>query len=70
MVNSLSYSPKFDLKARVPDPRFYFFHLIFRSYDYNKHVAGLLPANVCLVTSLSSEQCSQFERSPRNALKW
>ena len=26
------------------------------------HVEGLLPANLCLVTVLSSEQCLQFER--------
>ena len=26
------------------------------------HVEGLLPANLCLVSLLSSEQCSQFER--------
>jgi len=26
------------------------------------HVEGLLPANLCLVTLLSLEQCPQFER--------
>jgi len=26
------------------------------------HVEGLLPATLCLVTLLKSEQCSQFER--------
>ena len=26
------------------------------------HVEGLLPANLCTVTSLSLEECSQFER--------
>ena len=26
------------------------------------HVEGLLPANLCLVTLLSSKQCLQFER--------
>jgi len=26
------------------------------------HVERLLPANLCLVNLLSSEQCSQFER--------
>jgi len=26
------------------------------------HVEGLLPANLCLITLLSSEYCSQFER--------
>ena len=39
-----------------------FFHLILRTYDYHMHVEGLLPANLCLITLLSSEQCSQFER--------
>ena len=27
---------------------YYFFHLILRSYDYNMHVEGLLPANLWL----------------------
>ena len=35
--------------------------LILRSYNYNMHVEGLLPANLCLVSLGSSEQCSQFE---------
>ena len=43
----------------MPDPRV--FHLILRSYDYNMHVEGLLPANLCLVTLLSFEQCSKLE---------
>ena len=29
---------------------------------YNMHTEGLLPANLCLITKLSSEQCLQFER--------
>ena len=32
-----------------------------RYYDYNMHVEGLLSANLCLVTVLIPEQCSQFE---------
>ena len=47
------------INARMLGPRF---HLILHSYDCNMHVEGLLPANVCLVTSLTSEQCLQFER--------
>ena len=47
-----------------------FFYVILRSYDYNMHVVeGLLPdnfMNLCLVTLLSSEQCSQFERIRSN----
>jgi len=39
----------------------YIFHFILRSLDYTMHVEGLQPANLCLVTSLSSVQCSQFE---------
>ena len=33
-----------------------------RSYDYNMQVESLLPAHLCLVTLLSSEQCSQLKR--------
>ena len=40
------------LKARVLGPKFFRFHLILRSYDYNMHVEGLLSASVCLVTLL------------------
>ena len=47
------------IKARVAAPRF--FLLILHFYDYNMHIEGLLPANLCLATLLSSEQCSQFE---------
>ena len=36
--------------------------ILLNLYDYNMHVEGLLPANLCLVTFLSSEQGSQFER--------
>ena len=36
------------------------FHLIVCSYNYNMHVKCLLRL-LCLVTLLSSEQCSQFE---------
>ena len=45
------------LNMRMPAARFHFIHLIFHSYDYNMHVEGLVPANLCLVTLLSSEQC-------------
>ena len=34
---------------------FLFFHLMLHSFDYNVHVEGLLPANLCLVTLLSLE---------------
>ena len=50
------------LKGKVSAPRFDFVHLILHFYDYNMDVEVLLPANLCLVTLLSSEQCSQFER--------
>ena len=40
----------------------FIFHLILHSYDYNRHAEGLLPANLCLVTLLNSEQCSTLER--------
>ena len=40
----------------------YCFHLMLHSYDHNMHVVGLLSPKLCLVTLLSSEQCSQFER--------
>ena len=33
-----------------------------RQRDRDVHVKGLLPANLCSVTLLSSEQCSQFNR--------
>jgi len=33
-----------------------------QSYDYNMHAEGLSPANLCFVTLLNSEHCSQFER--------
>ena len=33
-----------------------------RTCDYNMHAEGLLPANLCLVTLLSSEQRLQSER--------
>ena len=38
------------------------FNLILCSDDYNVHVEGLLPANLCLVTLLSLEQCSVFQK--------
>ena len=31
------------------------FYLILLSNDYNMHVEGLLPVNLCLVTLLSSD---------------
>ena len=46
----------------MPAPTLYFFHLTLRSYNYNMHGAGLLLDSVCLVTLVSSEQSSQFER--------
>ena len=53
------------LKVRVPAPRFYFFHLMLRSYDDN-----IQPANLSLVvTLLSSEQCSQFKRFHQQHIK-
>ena len=39
-----------------------FIHLILRSYDYNMLVGGLRVVNLCFVTLLSSERCSQFDR--------
>ena len=33
----------------------FFLHLMLHSSNYNMHVEGLLPANLCLVTLLSSE---------------
>jgi len=41
-------------KVGVPAPGFYF-DIILLSYDYNMHIEGLLPANLCLVTLLSSD---------------
>ena len=49
------------VKAWVEAPRFCC--LMLRSYDHKIHVEGLLPVNLCLVSLLSLEQCSQFERS-------
>ena len=47
----------------LPAPRLCFIcHLILRSYAYIIHAEGLLPDGLCLVTLLSSEQYSQFER--------
>ena len=40
---------------------FKFIQLLLRSYDYSMHVACLQRAHLCLVTSLGSEQWSQFE---------
>ena len=40
------------------------FPLIFRCYDYNTLVEGLLPANLCLVPLLRSGKCTQFENFP------
>ena len=37
-----------------------FLHLILRSYEYNMNVEVLVPANLSLVTLLSSGQCSQL----------
>ena len=34
-----------------------------RERERDIHDEGLLPADLCLVTLLSSEQCSQFESS-------
>ena len=59
----IDLSPVFDVVDHdVPTPMFYFFHLMLHSYDYNVYVEDLLPANLCLVTLLRSEQCSQFKR--------
>ena len=52
---------KLMFKAKGSVPMFIFFHLIFRSYDYNMHAECLLSANLCLVTLTSSEQCSKCE---------
>ena len=41
---------------------YYFVSFYITFYDYHMHVEGLLHANLCLVTVLSSEQCLQFER--------
>ena len=38
-----------------------FLKLMLRSYDYNMHVEGLLPANLCLVTLLSWGKRLQFK---------
>ena len=47
----------------MPAPRDYFFNLLLHYDDYNiAFCEGLLPANLCLVTLISLEQCSQFER--------
>ena len=63
MGEMLSNCPQsYHIKVRVSDPRLYFVHLILCCYDYNVHVEGLLPANLCSVTFLSSEQCYKFER--------
>ena len=56
---SRSYKRCRNVQATVTTVMFYF---LIRSCDYNMRVEGLLPANVCLVTLLSSEQCSQCER--------
>ena len=45
-------------KARVPAPVLFVHDLILRSCYYSMHVEGLLPANLCVVTLLSSEQYS------------
>ena len=49
------------INVRVTTPRFSFF-MYYYVHDYNMHVEGLLPANLCLVTLLSLEQCSLFDR--------
>ena len=49
------------LKARMPALGL-ISYLLLSSYNENMHVESLQPANLCLVTLLSSEQCSQFQR--------
>ena len=44
-------------------------YYILRSYDYNMHVEGLLPANFCLVTVLSSQHFTNLKDSTHNTLK-
>ena len=60
----------FLLIARMPAPRFYLCHLVLRSYDYNLHVAGLLPANSCLVTLLSWNNAHNLKDSACIMFKW
>ena len=47
---------KTSYEARVSGVSSYVFHLLLCSYDYNMHVEVLLPANLFLVTLVSSEQ--------------
>ena len=51
-------STSITVKGRVAAPRFNIFHLCF--YDYNMHVEGLLPANLCLYTVLRMQQFERF----------
>ena len=50
------------MKTRVSAPRFWFYILILNNVDYAMVVEGLLHDNVCLITLLSRERCSQYER--------
>jgi len=39
-------------------------------YDYNIHVEGLLPVNLCLITSLRSVNVRNLKDSACNSVKW
>ena len=49
------------VKMTLPAAVLILFHLMLRSDDY-RHVKGLLPAQMCSVTLVSSEQCLLVER--------
>ena len=54
--------------VRVPGPNL--FHFLLRSYNYNKYLEGLLPANLRLVTLPSSDNICDWENSDPNTFKW
>ena len=61
------------IKARVQASRFYCFYcfyLILCYYDFNMHIEDLLPANLYLITLLTSEQVPNLKDSACNMFKW
>ena len=55
-IINILYSFTVLVPVMLPAPRFNFLNLLLYSYDYKMYVEGLLPAYLCLVTLLCSEQ--------------
>ena len=53
------------LTSETPKSPMFFLFSFNIMFNYIMHVEGLLPTNLCLVTLLSAEQCSQFPPAAR-----